>query len=128
MSLSNTKKYTIRDLRRDFPNEDACLDHLFKIYYGEDCKCPKCTKKGFYRVKGRKAYACAWCGYHIHPTANTIFHKSSTSLMDWFFAIYLTSQSKHEISAKELQRYIGCNYKTALRMLKKIKKLDKNTS
>ena len=86
--------------------------------------CPKCGKTGFYRVKGRRAYACASCGYQVYPTTNTIFHKSSTNLTDWFFAIYLKSQSRHKISAKELQRHLGCTYKTAWRINKKIESLD----
>ena len=118
-------KYSIKDFKRDFPNDNACLDYLFNIYYGKDYSCPKCRNKGFYRVKKRRAYACSNCGYQIYPTANTIFHKSSTSLTDWFFAMYLKDQSGHNISAKELQRYLGCSYKTAWRINKKIESLNK---
>ena len=57
------------------------------------------------------------CGHHIHPTAGTIFHKSSTSLQLWFYAIYLVSSSRCGIAAKQLERELGVNYKTALRML-----------
>ncbi len=117
-------KYTIKDFKRDFPDDNACLEYLFKTYYGgKDYKCPKCGRKGFYRVKKRRAYACSFCGYQVYPTANTIFHKSSTPLTDWFFAMFLKSQSKHKITAKELQGYLGCTYKTAWRINKKIDSL-----
>jgi predicted RNA-binding Zn-ribbon protein involved in translation (DUF1610 family)/transposase-like protein len=114
-------KYTIKDFKRDFPSDDVCLDYIFKNRFS-DLKCPNCGKNTFYRVKNRKAYACK-CGYQVSPTANTIFHKSDTNLTDWFFVIYLTSQSKNGLSAKEIQRHLGCTYKTAWRIGYKIRSL-----
>lgn len=117
-------KYTIKDFNNDFPTDDACLDYIFEHRYnGKDTECPECNKKGFYRVKDRKCYACSWCGYQLHPLADTIFHKSSTSLKDWFFAIFLMSTSKNGVSAKEIERQLGVTYKTAWRMQRQIRKL-----
>jgi len=116
-------KYTISQFRKDFPNNDACLDYILSNRYGNHPICPKCGKQSFHKVSNRKCYACAWCGYQIHPTAGTIFHKSSTSLTNWFFAIYLMSNSKNGVSAKELERHLGITYKTAWRIAKKIREL-----
>lgn len=118
-------KYTIKDFNRDFPNDDACLDYVFDKNYGKDFECPECHKTGFYRVKERKCYACAWCGYQIHPLAHTIFHKSSTNLQTWFHAIFLMSTSKNGVSAKEIERQTGVTYKTAWRMQRQIRMLMK---
>ena len=57
----------------------------------------------------------------MHPTAGTIFHKSSTSLQLWFYAMFLASQTRCGISAKQLERELGVTYKTAWRMLNKIR-------
>lgn len=114
-------KYTIKDFKRDFPDDNACLEYIFKNRF-PDFKCPACGQTSFYRIKNRKQYACQ-CGYQISPTANTIFHKSDTKLTDWFFAIYLSSQTKNGISAKELERHLGCTYKTAWRIGYKIRSL-----
>jgi predicted RNA-binding Zn-ribbon protein involved in translation (DUF1610 family)/transposase-like protein len=114
-------KYTISQFKNDFPNDDACLDYVFKARF-LDIECPKCGKTKFFRVKGRKCYTCR-CGYQIHPVSNTIFHKSDTKLTDWFFALYLMSQSKHGTSAKEIQRHLGTTYKTAWRIAKLIRGL-----
>jgi len=119
------EKYTIKNFQRDFPDDDACLEYIFRQKYGNDPACPKCSKKGFHRVKERKCYACAWCAYQLHPTAGTIFHKSSTKLTLWFFAIFLASQSKNGVSAKELERHLGVTYKCAWRIAKKIRDLMK---
>jgi transposase-like protein len=114
-------KYTISQFNKDFSDDNACLNYIFKARFN-GLKCPKCDKTAFYQVGGRKSFACS-CGYQINPTANTIFHKSDTSLKDWFFAIYLESQSKNGLSAKELQRHLGCTYKTAWRIGYKIRSL-----
>ena len=97
-------KYTHKQFKQQFPNDTACLDYIFKQRYNK-FSCPECGKAKFYRVTGRKCYACK-CGYQIHPLAGTIFHKSSTKLTDWFFAIYLMSASKNGVSAKELEIHL----------------------
>ena len=61
------------------------------------------------------------CGHHVHPTAGTIFEKSSTSLQLWYYAMYLVTSTRCGISAKQLERQIGVSYKTAWRMLNKIR-------
>jgi transposase len=52
----------------------------------------------------------------VHPTAGTIFHKSSTALQLWFYAMYLMTSTRCGISAKQLERELGVTYKTAWRM------------
>lgn len=121
-------KYTIKDLQKDFPNDDVCLDYIFNRRFNKEYKC-KCGKSScFYKVNNRKTYACSWCGHQISPTADTVFHKSATSLTSWFYAIFLFSTSKNGVSAKELERQLGVTYKTAWRMAKQIRELMKNGS
>ena len=64
----------------------------------------------------RRDWTCTACGLHVHPTAGTIFHKSSTSLHLWFYAMYLMTSTGCGISAKQLEREVGVTYKTAWRM------------
>jgi len=111
-------KYTIKDFQREFPNDDVCLDHIFAQRFGD---LPDFDK--YYRVKKRKCYAHSETGAQIHPLADTIFHKSSTKLTDWFLAIYLMSQAKNGVSGKEIERHLGVTYKTAWRMAKQIRQL-----
>ena len=68
-----------------------------------------------------RAYDCDSCGYHLHPTAGTIFHKSATSLHLWFYAMYVMASTRCGISAKQLERELGVTYKTAWRMFNKIR-------
>ncbi len=115
-------KYTIKDFKKDFPTDDKCLEYIFANRYGANHVC-KCSKSSWHKVTGRKVWACAWCASQLHPLADTIFHKSDTPLSLWFFAIFLMSQSKNGVSAKELQRHLGVTYKTAWRMAKQIRSL-----
>jgi transposase-like protein len=112
--------YTIMDFVRDFPDDATCLDYLWRRNFSEDgthAHCPKCSQtRRFHRVTSRPSYSCDSCGHHLHPTAETIFHKSSTSLHLWFHAIFLMSSTRCGISAKQLERELGVTYKTAWRM------------
>lgn len=118
-------RYTIKDLRADFPDNESCLEFFFDRRYGDLKTCPKCGTVGmkFYRVSNRMAYKCKECRQYIYPLSGTIFEKSTTSLTYWVHAIYLFSISKNGVSALELERQIGVSYKTAHRMEKMIRQL-----
>lgn len=118
-----TKNFTVHDFFKKFPDDDSCLNHLFAIRYGEKAKCRKCKKiSKFSRIKKMPAFACQWCGNHIHPMAGTPFHRSRTPLQKWFYAMYLFTTSRHGVAAKELQRQLGVTYKCAWRMAHEIRK------
>ncbi len=116
-------RYTFKDFKEEYPDDDACLKAVLENRYGTTC--PKCgvVDTKFYKITGRKAYACLNCRKHIYPLADTIFRKSETSLWNWFYAIYQFSVSKNGVSAKELERSLGVTYKTAWRMCKQIRLL-----
>lgn len=117
-------KYTIKDLQRDFPTDDACLDWLVGYLYPEGIYCPVDKKiTPHHKMRTRRSYSCELCGHHIHPTANTIFHKSTTPLTLWFYAIYLMASTRAGISAKQLERELGVTYKTAWRMFHQIRSM-----
>jgi transposase-like protein len=124
---SSDSTYSFMEFQREFPTDAACLEYLWREHHsddGEHAECPKCERvRKFHKVKDRPAWDCDSCGYHLHPTAGTIFHKSSTSLVLWFYAIMLMSQTRCGISAKHLERELGVTYKTAWRMLNRIRNM-----
>ena len=117
--------YSMMEFMRDFADDAACLDWLWRTRFAEDgshTHCPKCDQtRKFHRVKDRPAYDCDTCGHHIHPTAGTIFHKSATSLHLWFYAMYVMASTRCGVSAKQLERELGVTYKTAWRMFNLIR-------
>ena len=118
-------QYNVADFQAEFPTDDACLEWLWREGHSADgntAHCPKCGRtRRFHRVKSRQSYSCDSCGHHLHPTAGTIFEKSTTRLQLWFHAVFLLSQTRCGISAKQLQREIGVTYKTAWRMFNLIR-------
>lgn len=115
-------KYTVKDLREDFPDDDACLEWLVNYLYPEGITCKRCTVvTKHHKLKDRKVYSCDRCGAQVSPTAGTIFHKSSTPLTDWFYAIYMMSTNKAGTSAKQIERELGVSYPTAWRMMHQIR-------
>jgi transposase-like protein len=121
---SSESSFSLMEFMREFPDDDACLEDLWRKRYspdGENATCPKCEQERLFKryktAQQRQCWTCTGCGHHVHPTAGTIFHKSSTSLVLWYYAMYLLTSTRCGISAKQLERQIGVNYKTAWRML-----------
>jgi len=118
------QRYTINDFNRDYPDEDTCLERLRNRRYPNGSTCEKCERvTKYHRDAERRSYSCQWCGYHVHPTAGTIFEKSTTSLRLWFYAIFKMASTRCGISAKQLERELGVTYKTAWRMFHQIRKM-----
>jgi transposase-like protein len=119
------RRYTKKQFDAQFPDDATCLDWLFRRFYPDGMPfCDKCQKKTkHYRVASRPSYSCEFCGHHLHPTADTIFHKSPTPLTTWFYAVYLMASTRCGISAKQIERETGVTYKTAWRMFKQIRSM-----
>lgn len=118
------QKFTLQDFEREFPNDDVCLEWLKNYLYPNGIFCETCQKvTKHHRIASRRSYSCDYCGNHVHPTAGTIYHKSSTPLRLWFYAVYLMASTRCGISAKQLERELGVTYKTAWRMFKQIRSM-----
>ncbi|MHA7872529.1 MAG: IS1595 family transposase [Hyphococcus sp.] len=116
------KTPTYKQFLAEFPDDDACLEHLMRTRYGARHECQGCGKSAhYYRIKKRCQYACEYCGYQVAPKAGTPFEKSRTSLHSWFFAMFLFCASRNGVSAKEIERQLGVTYKTAWRMARLIR-------
>src|SRR5437868_1345981 len=122
-------QFSLMEFMREYPDDAACLEHLWRSRYSPDgthADCPKCEREGvvfkrYATAQGRQSWTCTGCGHHVHPTAGTIFEKSSRPLTDWFYVMYLVSSSRCGVAAKQVERELGCNYKTAWRMLNKVR-------
>jgi hypothetical protein len=53
------------------------------------------------------------CGKQFSATSGTIFNDSHLPLTKWFLAIALICEAKKGMSACQLQRHLGVNYRTA---------------
>lgn len=123
-------KYEDFDLltfQQEFKNDDACWEWLFKTRFPNGYICTKCKNKDFYFKANRKIFQCKSCNYQLTVTAGTIFHKTRTPLLKWFWLIYRMSSSKTGVSIAEMKRELKIkDYKTIWVMANKIRKAMKD--
>jgi len=120
-SFSSTA-LSIYDFLERFPNDQACQDALEQARWPHGFVCPRCehhSARTFAR-NGRKMFECRGCRYQTHPGVGTIFTDTKLPLKIWFFALYLLTQSKTNVSALELTRHLGVCQRTAWRIKHKI--------
>src|ERR1017187_2034583 len=129
-AASSESRMSLMEFMREFPDDAAGLEYLWRQRYspdGEHALCPKCEQvrvfKKYPMSNRRSSWTCTGCGQHVHPAAGTIFHKSPTSLHLWFYAMYLMSSTRCGISAKQLERELGVTYKCAWRIANKIRSM-----
>lgn len=117
------QKYSTKDFDRDFPDDDACLEFLFKSRWPDGVYCDKCGKvTKHYRIKNRPVYSCDLCGTQIYPMAGTIFQDTKFDhLRLWFKAIAYMSATRCGMSSRNLSRDLGVTIKTGYRMWKQIR-------
>ena len=122
-AASSESQFSLMEFMREYPDDASCLETLWRTRYSPDgvhADCPKCEQsrefKRYATKQQRQSWTCVACAHRLHPTAGTVFHKSSTSLHLWFYAMYLMTSTRCGISAKQLERELGVTYKTAWRM------------
>jgi transposase len=127
-AASSESQQSLMQFLREYPDDETCLQWLWRTRHspdGEHAYCPECEQERVFKryatKQRRQSWTCTACGHHLHPTAGTIFRKSSTSLHLWFYAMYLMTSTRCGISAKQLERELGVTYKTAWRMAKLIR-------
>jgi transposase-like protein len=120
---SSESEFSIMEFARQFPDDETCLRFLWDTRFNlgdDEAHCQRCDEirlfKRYVGKQQRQAWTCTACGFQVYPTAGTIFHKSSTSVVLWFHAMYLMTSTRCGISAKQLERELGVTYKTAWRM------------
>jgi transposase-like protein len=116
------KKMNLIEFQRIFSTEEACEEHLFKLRWPDGYKCPRCGHEKYYYHSTRHLYQCSKCRYQVSVTAGTVFHKTRTSLIKWFWMIFLMGRQKSGVSMMSLQRMLEIkSYKTVWMMGHKIR-------
>ena len=120
--MAKQNSLSLATLQKKFSTEEKCRQHLFKLRFPDGFICPKCGHREYFLITTRNLYECKSCGYQASITAGTIFHKTRTSLIKWFWAIYFVSRDKGGVSALALKKHLNVSYQTAWLMLHKIRK------
>ncbi len=119
-----SKGFSLIDFIDQFHAEEDCQDYLFLIKHGDFPYCQKCESKRVNKISTRGyGYYCLSCGHQFSVIKGTLFENTKIPLRKWFLAIYLMTIDKRGISALDLSRKINTTHRTAMVMLKNLRKL-----
>lgn len=120
------KGYAERSLlgfQKAFATEDACAQHLQGMRWPEGFVCPRCGHREAWYIRSRQILDCKGCRAKVSLTAGTIFHKTRTPLVKWYWLLYRMAMDKVGVSVAEMQRVLEItDYKTAWLMAHKVRK------
>ncbi len=113
--MKNGEAIDLCELIERFGNDQKCRNYLERLRWPEQVTCPKCQGTRISSILKRDQYNCdnESCGYQFSVTAGTIFHDTHLPLTKWFLATYIMCQSRKGVSANQLKRMLGINYRTA---------------
>ncbi|HEY0106325.1 MAG TPA: IS1595 family transposase, partial [Rhizomicrobium sp.] len=100
---------------RRFHDEDAARAWFEAARWPTGPVCPHCSSQDRYATKKPGRYRCAakTCRKDYTVTTKSVMESSHAPLTQWAMAFYLMNSSKKGFSALQLQRALGCQYKTA---------------
>ena len=108
------KRRSLLDFQKEFSTDQACAEHLAKQRWALGFKCPACGHDQFWFLAGRGLLDCKVCRHQTSLTSGTIFHKTRTSLVKWYWLIYHMAMNKVGVSVAEMQRILEIgSYQTA---------------
>jgi transposase-like protein len=119
------------DVTKQFTTDDKCLDYIEKMRWPNGVCCVHCGVLNVSKItrekKGKnqrtRIYQCLEkeCGKQFSATSGTIFNDSHLSLTKWFLAIAFICEAKKGMSALQVQRHLGVNYRTAWHLCHRIR-------
>jgi hypothetical protein len=120
------KGYSERSLlefQKAFATEEACAQHLRAMRWPEGFVCPRCGHREAWAIQSQNLLDCKGCRARVSLTAGTIFHKTRTPLLKWYWLLYRMATEKVGVSIAQLQRALEItDYKTAWLMAHKVRK------
>jgi len=119
------------DVTRQFKSDDDCLDYIEKMRWPNgEIACVHCGEIGRVSTINRekkgdnkrtRIFQCLACGKQFSATSGTIFNDTHLPLAKWFMAIAMICEAKKGMSACQLQRHLGVNYRTAWHLAHRIR-------
>ena len=116
-----------------YTNADSARKHLEKLRWPDGPYCPHCGELDqITKLKGKSTrpgvYKCRTCRKPFSVTVGTLFERSHIPLNKWLLAVHLLSASKNGMSAHQLHRMLGVQYKTAWFMAHRIREAMRPSS
>ncbi len=107
-----------------YPDQEACMEHLERVRWGDDPHCPQCGSTHVARKAERHRigrWNCHDCHASFNVLSGTIFEKTKIPLQKWFMAIGIMVNAKKSVSSFQLARDLDLNQKSAWYMQQRIR-------
>jgi transposase-like protein len=113
--MKNGEAIDLVELIERYGDDQKCRNYLEHLRWPDGISCPKCGGDKISSILKRDQHNCdsESCGYQFSVTAGTIFHDTHLPLTKWFLATFILCQSRKGVSANQLKRMLGINYRTA---------------
>ena len=113
---------SVPELFRLFPDEDTCYRWLEQVCWSGQPICPHCGVENIRPTPSKPhTYWHKDCWKHFMVTTKTCMHATKRPLRDWIYVIYFVTIRCKGVSAMQLSRELGCQYRTAWHMLHRIR-------
>ncbi len=114
---------SIVQLLRKFPDQETCMEWLEKVRWNGEPACAHCgCTDNISQPKSKPhTYWCKECRKQFTVTTGTIMHATKTPLQNWVVAIYCVMTARKGVSAMQLSKEIGVQYRTAWYMLHRVR-------
>jgi hypothetical protein len=136
---------TLPELFAAFPTEQAAIDHLVEIRFGQGCFCPLCGNvesdpegkriapmQKLDRDTGEMVpanmFKCYACRQRFSVRVGTIFQDTKLPLRTWFAAIWLITNHPKGIASTTLATDLGITQKTAWFVLHRLRHASRTPS
>ena len=123
--MAKAQSMSLMEFEKSFGSEEKCEAYLMQKRWKDGFVCPHCQHREYYYLQTRKLFECKSCQAQTSLTAGTLFHKSKLTLKTWFWAMFLVAHDKRGRSALSLSVVLELNYRTAFRLLRKIREAMK---
>ncbi len=104
-------------LNKKYNTQHKCITFLEQLRWGKGKKrkitCAFCGSDRVTKRKGTIKYHCNLCNNDFSVLYGTIFQDTRLPLPKWFQVITLMTNAKQGISAAQIKRTVGIDYKTA---------------
>lgn len=117
----DVKPLSLVELIDRFDCDEKCRDILESLRWPVGVCCTRCGDMDVLELPKHKRWQCRGCGYQFSVTSGTIMHDSHLPLRKWFLAIYLMVESRKGVSANQLKRVLGVQYRTAWHLCHRIR-------
>ncbi len=107
---------------KEFPNEEACVQHLIEQKWGANPVCHYCGHDSVYFRSNHNRFRCRKCKSSFSVRVGTIFQSSNLSLQTWYLLIHLLTTHKKSMSSYQVLRDLGITQKSAWFALQRLRK------